>query len=182
MDVMEALRTRRASRASTAPPVGDEVLEEPMAEAIPALPAINRQLGSVSVIRAADRLRTLGTQAKSYAAVHLPPIGHLHPHALGPIFEMFRDAPAPMGACAVNDEARSAETCWLAGETLMPAAHARGPGTCWIGLSRPWLNDAAVKAELGIAAGWHPVTSVVPGHRGTLPQLPCEKPKIHGCR
>lgn len=61
----------------------------------------------------------------------------------------------------------------------MLAAHAQGLGTCWIGLSRPWLNDPAVKAKLGIPAEWHPVAPIVLGHRKALPSpTPREKANI----
>ncbi|MGX7871985.1 nitroreductase family protein [Mesorhizobium sp. ORM6] len=52
--------------------------------------------------------------------------------------------------CAKNEERQSDEDCCLAGQNLMLAAHARGLGTCWIGLSRPWLTETSVKKELGI--------------------------------
>ncbi len=65
----------------------------------------------------------------------------------------------------------------------MLAAHASGLGTCWIGLSRPWLNDPTVKTELGIPADWHPVAPIVLGHRRTLPPpTPREQPTIRWCR
>ncbi len=65
----------------------------------------------------------------------------------------------------------------------MLAAHARGLGTCWIGLSRPWLNEAAVKAELGIPEGWHPVAPIVLGHRTAVPAPTArDKPTIVWCR
>ena len=179
MDLMEALRTRRAIREFTTEPIHDAVIEELIAAAILAPSAVNLQPWRFSVVQGGERLHALGAEAKSYAAAHLPPDSPLHAHAVDPAFEIFHGATALIVICAVDDEAQSAEDCCLAGENLMLAAHASGLGTCWIGLSRPWLNDAAVKAELGIPAGWRPVAPIVLGHRKALPPpTPREKPVI----
>ena len=97
------------------------------------------------------------------------PARHLATHAADPAFEIFHGAAALVVICAVNGESQSSEDCCLAGENFMLAAHASGLGTCWIGLSRPWLNDPPVKAKLGIPAGWHAVAPIILGHRNTLP-------------
>lgn len=182
MDLMEALRTRRAVREFTTEPVGDDIIGELVAAAILAPSSVNLQPWAFAVVRGRERLHTLGAEAKSYAAAHLPPASPLHAHAVDPTFEIFHGAAALIVICAVNDEAQSAEDCCLAGENLLLAAHAKGLGACWIGLSRPWLNDAAVKTELGVPAGWRPVAPIVLGHRRTLPPpTPRETPAIVWC-
>ncbi len=179
MDLMEALRTRRAIREFTTEPVGDDVIEALIAAAILAPSSVNLQPWRFAVVRDGKRLHELGAKAKSFAAAHLSPASPLHAHAVDPTFEIFHGAAALIVICAVNDEAQSAEDCCQAGENLMLAAHARGLGACWIGLSRPWLNDAAVKTELGIPASWRPVAPIILGHRKTLPPpTPREKPTI----
>lgn len=183
MDLMEALRTRRAVREFTTAPVGDDAIKELIAAAILAPSAVNLQPWGFAVVLGGERLHRLGVEAKSYAAAHLPTDSPLHAHAVDPAFEIFHGAAALIVISAVNDEPQSAEDCCLAGENLMLAAHAKGFGTCWIGLSRPWLNAAATKTELGIPAGWHPVAPIILGHRRTPPApTPREKPTILWCR
>ncbi len=183
MDLMEALRTRRAIREYTKEPIDDDVIKELIAAAVLAPSSVDLQPWGFAVVQGGERLHAVGAEAKSYAAAHLPPASPLHAHAVDPTFEMFHGAAALIVICAVNDEPQSAEDCCLAGENLMLAAHARGLGACWIGLSRPWLNAPATKIELGIPDGWCPVGPIILGHRRELPPpTPREKPTIVWCR
>ncbi len=182
MDLIEALRTRRAVREFTTEPVGRAVIDDLIAAAVLAPSAVNLQPWAFAIVQGAERLHALGTEARRHAAAHLPASSPLHAHAADPAFEMFHGAAALIVICAADDEAQSAEDCCLAGENLMLAAHVKGLGTCWVGLSRPWLNEPKVKAELGIPAAWHPVAPIVLGHRGTLPPpTPREAPRIVWC-
>ncbi|KQU92421.1 hypothetical protein ASD12_05840 [Mesorhizobium sp. Root102] len=169
MELMEALRTRRAVREFTGVPVEEDVIEELIGAAILAPSAVNLQPWGFAVVQGVERLHGLSAEAKHHVQAHLPPGSPLAIHAADPAFAIFHGAAALVVICAINDESQSSEDCCLAGENFMLAAHARGLGTCWIGLSRPWLNDPAVKAKLGIPARWHAVAPIILGHRGTLP-------------
>lgn len=183
MELMEALRTRRAVREFTSEPVEETAIKQLIGAAILAPSAVNLQPWGFAVVQGAERLHALGAEAKRHAAAHLPAGSPLHAHATDPAFEIFHGAPALIVVCAIRDDSQSSEDCCLAGENLMLAAHAKGLGTCWIGLSRPWLNAPAVKAELGIPADWHPVAPIVVGHRRTLPPpTPREDARIVWCR
>jgi nitroreductase len=179
MELMEALRTRRAVRDFTDDPVDETVLEDLIGAAILAPSAINRQPWGFVVVLGAARLRRLSVEAKRHVQLHLPAGSPLAMHAADPAFEIFHGAAALVIICAVDGESQSFEDCCLAGENFMLAAHAKVLGTCWIGLSRPWLNDPAVKAELGIPAEWHAVAPIILGHRRSLPSpTPRQKAKI----
>lgn len=169
MDLMEALHTRRAVREYTDEPIEAAELEELIAAAILAPSAMNLQPWAFAVVRGTSRLHALSGEAKRYAQAHLPASSPLSSHVADASFEMFHGAAALIIICATNGESQSAEDCCLAGENLMLAAHGKGLGTCWIGLSRPWLNELAVKAELGIPADLHPTAPIVLGHRRALP-------------
>ncbi|QKC95249.1 nitroreductase [Mesorhizobium sp. NZP2298] len=179
MDLMEALRTRRAVREFTPDPVDESTIEELIGAAILAPSAVNLQPWGFGVVRGSERLHALSAEAKRYVRAHLPASSPLAGHAADPAFEIFHGAAALVVICAVNGESQSSEDCCLAGENFMLAAHARGLGTCWIGLSRAWLNEPAIKAELGIPAEWRPVAPIVLGHRRALPSPTLrEKAKI----
>ncbi|MBS0235272.1 MAG: nitroreductase family protein [Proteobacteria bacterium] len=179
MELMEGLRSRRAIRQFTAQPVGTGVIEELIAAATLAPSAINLQPWAFVVVPGAARLEALDPEAKAYAAAHLPADSRMRERALDPNFKIFHGAAALIVICAINGESQSFEDCCLAAESLMLAAHAKGLGTCWIGLSRPWLNDPAVKGELGIPAEWHPVAPIILGYPAALAApTPRETPKV----
>jgi nitroreductase len=183
MELMDALRTRRAVREFTDEPVGHRAVEELIEAAILAPSAVNRQPWAFAVVSGKERLHALSAEAKRHVLTHLPPASPLATHAADPAFDVFHGAAALVVICAVDDQSQSCEDCCLAGENLMLAAHAKGLGACWIGLSRPWLNEAAVKNELGIPPDWHPVAPIILGHRRTLPAPTSrEKARIVWCQ
>lgn len=183
MDLTEALRTRRATREYTEEPLDNAVIEQLIDAAVLAPSAMNLQPWAFAVIRGAPRLQGLAQRIKPYLLEHLPPHSPLAAHLSDPDFEIFYGAPALIIVCARNADTQSAEDCCLAAQSLMLAAHDKGLGSCWIGLSRPWLNLPAIKAELGIAAQWHPVAPIIVGHRRRLPNAtPREKAEIVWCK
>lgn len=183
MELMEALRTRRAIRAYTAESVRDGLVEELIGAAILAPSAVNLQPWGFVIISGTERLHALSGEAKRYAKQHLPAGSPLAKHAADPEFEIFHGAAALVVICAANGATQSFEDCCLAGENFMLAAHAKGLGTCWIGLSRPWLNDPTVKSELGIPAEWHAVAPIILGYPKALPAPTAREPaKIIRCR
>lgn len=183
MELMEALRTRRAVREFTPENVDEAVIGALIGAAVLAPSSVNLQPWGFAVVRGAERMQALAAEAKRHAAAHLPSGSPMAAHAADPAFEIFHGAPALVVISAIDDERQSSEDCCLAGENLLLAAHATGLGSCWIGLARPWLNEASVKAELGIPAEWHPVAPIVLGHRRALPQpTPRHEPRIVWCR
>lgn len=179
MELMDALRTRRAIREFTSESVEEATIEELIEAAVLAPSAMNLQPWRFAVVVGTERLHKLGIEAKRYAAAHFPAGSPLHAHVTNLNFEIFHGASALVIVCAVDGGTQSAEDCCLAAESLMLAAHAMGLGSCWIGLSRPWLHDPAAKAELRIPDKWQPVAPVILGHRRTLPPpTPREKPII----
>ncbi|MDQ0393317.1 nitroreductase family protein [Labrys monachus] len=183
MDLMEALKTRRAVRDFTDEPVTATAIEGLVAAAVLAPSAMNRQPWAFAVVQGTARLRDLSEQARRHALAHVAPgspmAGHLADHS----FEIFHGAAALVIVCAAGGDRQSAEDCCLAGESLMLAAHAEGLGTCWIGLARPWLAEASVKAELGISADLTPVAPIIVGHPRARPAAtPRRPPAITWCR
>ncbi|RWM22789.1 nitroreductase family protein [Mesorhizobium sp.] len=183
MDLMDALRTRRALREFTGGLVDDVTIEELVGAAVLAPSAVNLQPWAFAVVRGTERLRALSAEARRYALAHLPAGSPLATHVADPAFEIFHGAAVLVVICAINGETQSFEDCCLAGQNFMLAAHAKGLGTCWIGLSRAWLNDPSVKSELGIPADWHPTAPIILGHPLTLPApTPREKARIVWCQ
>ncbi len=169
MMIEDALRTRRAVRDYTDQPLDRATIEALIGDAILAPSAMNLQPWGFAVVLGAARLHAHADAAKRTALSHFAGNAALAAHLADPRFEVFYGAPALVAVCARDDHQQSAEDCCLAAQNLMLGAHARGLGTCWIGLARPWLNDPATKAALGIPAEWQPVAPIVVGHRRSLP-------------
>ncbi len=183
MELMEALRTRRAVRDFTDEQVDASLVEELIAAAILAPSAWNSQPWAFAVVVGAAHLHELSVQAKQYALAHIPASSPLAGHLADSSFEILHGAATMIVVCATNNESQSAEDCCLAGESLMLAAHDKGLGTCWVGLARPWLSQTIVKAELGIPVDWNPVAPIVIGHRRMLPATtPRREANIVWCR
>ncbi|HUN96680.1 MAG TPA: nitroreductase family protein, partial [Bradyrhizobium sp.] len=71
---------------------------------------------------------------------------------------------------ATSDGPWAKEDCCLAAQNFMLAARAHGLGTCWIGLSRPWLDLASTKAELQIPERYRVVAPIILGHPKSWPE------------
>ncbi|WP_245468868.1 MULTISPECIES: nitroreductase family protein [unclassified Mesorhizobium] len=130
---------------------------------------MNLQPWAFVVVSGSARLRGLSDEAKRYTIANLPKGSPLAGHPADKEFTIFHGAPALIIICASNAERQSDEDCCLAGQNLMLAAHARGLGTCWIGLSRPWLNETTVKKELGIPLALKPVAPIIISRAQKLP-------------
>jgi nitroreductase len=118
------------------------------------------------VIQDRALLRSLSDRAKARLAGRAGPMG-LTPECLAPFvqpdFNIFYDASTLVVICAKNKGRLALAECWLAEENLMLAAHARGLGTCAIGLAVAVLNTPEAKHELGIAPELTPVAPIVVG-------------------
>lgn len=179
MELMEGLRTRRAVRSYTDEQIDNDLIGELIAAATLAPSAMNLQPWAFVVINGSARLRAMSEEAKRYAIASLPKGSPLAGHLADGEFKIFHDAPALVIVCATNEERQSDEDCCLAALTLMLAAHARGLGTCWIGLSRPWLDEPSVKQELGIPHALKPIAPIIVGRPQTLPaSTPRNDPRI----
>jgi len=167
MEVLEAIRRRRAVREYTDRPVGRATIDELLAAAVQAPSAVNQQPWAFVVIQNRDLLRQYSDRSKEYWARTMSGDAsweHLRGLIVDPTFRIFYDAPALIVICARPGGLNPAEDCCLAAENLMLAAHALGLGTCPIGLARPWLNLPETKQELGIPEQYAPVFPVIVGY------------------
>jgi nitroreductase len=180
--VIEAIYTRRATRAYTSAPVDRSVIEYLIEAAIQAPSYTDNEPWSFAVVHGVDVLRGFSAEVKA-AALALP-LEHAMPERLrlelaDPAFNVFHDAAALIIVCAISPRQQDAEDCCLAAENVMLAALAYGLGTCPIGLSRPWLQLPQSKAEIGIDAAHVPVFAIAIGHPAVPPPSPGRrKPRI----
>jgi nitroreductase len=175
MDIMEAIYHRRAVRSFTAEPITKEMLRSLIDAAIQAPSAINLQPWRFAVVQRHQVLQRIATSAREHLLSLMKPASpYLRFRSIleDPNCDILHGAPALVVICATTTNVQAAEDCALAAENLMLAAHARGLGTCCIGLARPWLNQPEGKRLLGIPTESEAVIPIIVGVPAATPRAP----------
>ena len=173
MELMDAIKSRRAVREYTDAPVERSVIERLIEAAILAPSAMNLQPWAFAVLLGRERIEDFAKRAKHWLLASLsqtsyePSIRHM---IEDPQFVLFYHAPALVVVLAKSSGTQSAEDCCLAAENLMLAARSEGLGSCWIGFARPWLDLPAIKAELKLPEQYHVVAPIVLGYPKAWPE------------
>jgi len=178
MECLEAIVKRRAVRDFTERPVDKSTVERLIHAAIQAPSAMNLQPWAFAALLSRDRVHDCGERAKKWMLANFeqtpfaqtPEAGHLRGILEDRERLLFYNAPALVIVLAKSADEQSMEDCCLAAENLMLAARAEGMGTCWIGLSRAWLNVPATKRELGIPEKYEVVAPLLLGYPKAWPE------------
>ena len=147
MDAMEAILTRRSIRKYTKQPVPDEVLKELLEAAMCAPSANNRQPWCFVVIN--DR-KTIDEIPK------------YHPYA-----QMLKEAPVAILVCCDSDlelKGFGVEDCSAATQNILLAAHAKGLGAVWLGISPAGGEAAPIKKLLNLPENVIPISLISIGY------------------
>jgi nitroreductase len=172
MELMDAIRNRRAVRDYTNTAVERSVVERLIGAAISAPSAMNLQPWSFAILLGRERIDGYARRAKDWLLGSLsqtsyePSIRH---RLEDPDFVLFYHAPALVIVLAKSSGTQAAEDCCLAAENLMLAARNEGLGSCWIGFARPWLDLPATKSELKLPEHYHVVAPIVLGYPKAWP-------------
>lgn len=182
MEVLEAIYGRHAIREYAPEMPATETMQSLVKAAIQAPSAMNFQPWAFAVVRGRDRLVSISNRAKGHllhTMVAELPLSSLRERLADPAYDIFYGAPVLIMICATSSEAGASEDCALAGQNLMLAAHSEGLGTCWIGLARPWLNEATAKEELRLPTSYAPVAPIILGYPKGEPEVhPRRDPEI----
>ncbi|MBZ5695136.1 MAG: nitroreductase [Acidobacteriia bacterium] len=176
MELMEVLNNRRAVRDFNDTPIERATIEKLIQSAILAPSAMNLQPWAFAVRLGREEIDRLGERVKDHLLKNFPQAGpeaSLRKMVEDPNYVLFHHAPALVLVVAKSADSQAREDCCLAAQNLMLAARDEGIGTCWIGLSRPWLNLAATKKEFGIPPEYEFVAPIILGY-------PKSWPKTHG--
>jgi len=175
MDLIEAIRGRRAVRDYTAEPVDEATIRRLIDAAVQAPSAVNRQDWNFVVVTDRARLRRIADAAKAHMLAQMDrmamPEG-LRAMLAGPDFDIFYGAPVLVVICATSEDGMARSDCCLAAENLMLAARSEALGSCWIGFAEAWLAQGPGRAELGIAEGHVAVAPIILGHPKAWPPAP----------
>lgn len=181
MDVLEAIVTRRSVRDYLPDAPSRETIERLIEAATRAPSAVNRQPWSFSVVRDRALLDRISRDAKPHMTrarpLALPE--HLYEKLADPAFHVFYHAPVLIVISADSREPWIAEDCALAAQNLMLVAHASGLGSCWIGLSQPYLATPQGKSAIRLSETELPLAPIILGHpRAPAPESPRKPPDI----
>ena len=191
MELMNAIKQRRAVREYTDRPIERSTVEKLIDAAILAPSAMNLQPWAFAVVLGKDRVSDYGKRAQTWLLANFSQTSfgrtsqgaRLRQMLEDPKYVIFHHAPALVIVLAKDSEFQSAEDCCLAAEILMLAARDEGIGTCWIGLSRPWLDLPATKRELGLPENYQVVAPMVLGYPKAWPESHGRNPaEVHWLR
>ena len=172
MEILEAIYQRRAVRRFTPADVSDALLLQLLKAAVQAPSPLNLQPWSFAIFSGRKRLADYSKRIKEHLLLTLPPLYQLHEHTdrmNEPDYDVFHGAPTLIVVCAKPEGHAPGESCALAAQNLMLAAHALGLGTCPVGFVRSWLRQPHIKEELGIVQPHTPVFPIVVGHPAAAP-------------
>ncbi|MBS0295213.1 MAG: nitroreductase family protein [Proteobacteria bacterium] len=181
MDLMNALYGRRSVRDYLDEPVDRQTLALLLDAAVQAPTAMHREQWAFVVVSGRGRLAEWSDRIKALALGGEAPAPDAHgPAALlaDPAFNVFYNAPHLVAVCATEPGIMSVQTCCLAAENLMLAAHGQGLGTCWIGFAEGWLATPEGRAALALPDGWDCVAPIILGRPRAMPAAPGRKPAL----
>lgn len=191
MDVLEAIRGRRAVRSYSSEPVERETLADLIDLAVCAPSALNRQPWSFAVIEGRERLAELDDVVRAawldedgaVLASQPPDVAEHVRELLKSGFAIFHDAPAVILMLAPRDDMTAYIDTTLAAQTLMLAAHGMGLSTCPVALSVPYFNLPSTLEDLGLPADVRVLLTVLVGKgAGPSPDMPARRePTVHWC-
>lgn len=178
MELMDAIRQRRAVRSFSSEGVSEPVMRRLVDAACWAPSATNEQPWLFTVVTNQEVLANISASAKDYMrdrAGSGMPI-RLAKQLADPAFQIFHHAPALVVISTDSPTPWAIEDCALAAQNFMLAACAEGLGTCWIGLAEEWLGTPDGRKILGLAPGCMPVAPIIVGHPKDMPATVPRRP------
>ena len=182
--LMQVIRERRSVRRYTTEPVDDATLDGLLDAAIWAPSAVNAQPWAFGTIRDRALLARYADLAKAIyltdppgselAATPEPVLRQVREVLNQPGYDVFHGAGMLITIYATTSDGIA--DCYLAGENLMLAAFAAGLGTCPIGLSRPLMDRAATKDELGVPTSMVAALPIIVGYPAEQPHATTRNP------
>jgi nitroreductase len=175
VELMDAIRQRRAVRDYKQEPVTGVMLQQLIMAAIWAPSAMNEQPWHFSVVTDRALLDRISERSKAWLLASQAPAGEgteLRSMLQDHDSHILHRAPALFVIAAEEAKKWTAEGCALAAQNMMLAATELGLGTCWIGLAQDWLNSPEGRKAVGLKPTDQVVAPIVVGHPRTVPPPP----------
>lgn len=172
MNLLQAIRGRRAVRDFTDQSVARDILRQLVSAASWAPSAMNEQPWQFTVVTDGAVLDEISDRAKAWLLDHMPDLrqaGHFRHLLADPSFHLFYHAPALVIIAVPAGQQWAAEDCAVAAQNLMLAAVEFGLGTCWIGFAQAWLASEEGRDFLNMSSSPVTVAPIAIGHPKVAP-------------
>jgi nitroreductase len=172
MNVLQAIRERRAVRDFKPDPVCAGKLYHLVSAASWAPSALNEQPWLFTIVTDRTVLDEISTRAKAWMLNNLtdmPRRAHFHDILAEPDFHIFYNAPCLIVISSASTGPWTKEDASLAAQNLMLMATDLGMGSCWIGFAQGWLNTTEGRQILDLPENAVVVAPVIVGHPRTVP-------------
>lgn len=172
MNVLQAIRERRAVRDFKPDPVSAGMLYQLIDAASWAPSAMNEQPWHFTIVTDRAVLGEICAQAKAWMLKNLsamPRPAHFRDLLAERDFHIFYNAPCLVVISAASAGPWMREDAALAAENLMLMATSLGLGSCWIGFAQGWLNTPEGRRILNLPDKALAVAPVIVGHPRTEP-------------
>lgn len=176
MEFNDVINTRRSVRNYKSDAVSNDIIHKLIDDAIKAPTAMNLQPLAFGIIQDAKLLNSYSEQIKNILLSNMantPWFLQYKEFFESPDFNVFYNAPALIVIYASTPGPISQIDCALAAENLMLSACNMGLGSCWIGFSNIFLNEPAIKQELGVPSEYTVIAPIIIGY----PEGNCELPE-----
>jgi|JI10StandDraft_1071094.scaffolds.fasta_scaffold36462_9 nitroreductase len=167
MEVLEAIRRRRAVRDYLPNSVPVATLRQLITAASWAPSAMNQQPWHFTVVTERAMLDDISVRSKAWllkTASDMSSSDHFRDMLRDPHFHLFYGAPALVVISTPVSAQWSVEDCSLAAQNLMLAAVDLDLGSCWIGFAQGWLNTPEGRECLGLSASSCVVAPITIGY------------------
>ena len=172
MNILQAIRERRAVRDYKPDPVSAGMIYQLMTSASWAPSAMNEQPCRFTVVTDSALLDEISAKSKAATLANMSAMlrpNHFRDILGDPGFHIFYHAPVLIVISATGDGQWYVEDCALAAQNLMLSAYALGLGSCWVGFAQGWLNTLEGHRALGLPTGDRAVAPIIVGHPTVLP-------------
>jgi len=183
MNVLQAIRGRRAVRDFKLEPVAEGLLFQLISAASWAPSAMNEQPWFFTIVTDQAVLDEISSRSKTWMLQDLqavPRPSHFRDILMHPDFDIFYNAPCLIVISTNSKGPWMAEDGALAAQNLMLMATDLGLGSCWIGFAQGWLNTAEGHNLLNLLKGAFVVAPIIVGHpRTEIPPVARKAPFVN---
>lgn len=180
-EVLKAIGTRRSVRSYEQRPVPKEVIQMLIKAANEAPSAMNSQPWRFVVVQDQDFRRKLVGSAVPAARIYLEPLRETNPSRYEVIIKRFSDLEdpiyysAPVLIFVIGSGGYADNSCPLACQNIMLAAHSLGLGSCWVALGSRVTANPEITRTLGLTEGEKIFGPIVIGYPKDIPAPPPKK-------
>ncbi len=182
--VLEAIRTRRSVRSYEPRPVPRDLLVTLLGPANQAPSGMNSQPWRFVVIEDRGMKQALVASAVPNSKKYLEPLRTVNPSRHAQIMKRYEelDDPvyysAPVIVFVIGSGTYASDSCPLACENLMLAAHAMGLGSCWVKLGSLVTDDRQITEALELKANEEIFGPILIGYPKVAPAAPMKKAPV----